>query len=130
MTTLYPYQKQGARNIHRWGGRALLADDMGLGKTIQSLYWLKKNPSKRPCIIVCPASVKWNWQREAAEHFGMYSEVLSGTKPSQEGLGNIAPLLILNYDILPKWTPYLLQIDPQVLILDEIHYLKTRTTRS
>jgi SWI/SNF-related matrix-associated actin-dependent regulator 1 of chromatin subfamily A len=35
----------------------------------------------------------------------------------------------LNYDILPKWTPYLLQIDPQALILDEIHYLKTRTTQ-
>jgi len=46
----------------------VLADEMGLGKTVQTiafLAWLKFNQkSTRPSIIVVPASVLSNWQRE------------------------------------------------------------------
>lgn len=45
----------------------LLADDMGLGKTVQTLsslmYWQEKNPKSR-FLIVCPASLIYNWKSE------------------------------------------------------------------
>jgi len=47
---------------------SILADDMGLGKTIQTiafLAWLKKhNPASDPHLIIVPASVLANWERE------------------------------------------------------------------
>lgn len=42
-------------------GNALLADDPGLGKTMQAILAL---PEGAPCIVVCPVSVKYNWQDE------------------------------------------------------------------
>src|SRR5690606_13759323 len=45
----------------------LLADDMGLGKTLQTIasmsYWLKSNP-KSKFLIICPASLIYNWKNE------------------------------------------------------------------
>jgi len=42
-------------------GGALLADDPGLGKTMQAINAL---PEGAPCLVVCPVSVKYNWQDE------------------------------------------------------------------
>jgi tetratricopeptide (TPR) repeat protein len=48
---------------------AILADDMGLGKTVQALAWIEwlreRDPDGGPTLVVCPASVVYNWQREA-----------------------------------------------------------------
>ena len=61
---LRSYQRDG----HRWlsflsrsnlGG--LLADDMGLGKTLQAISALGS-----PALVVCPASVVFNWAAELA----------------------------------------------------------------
>ena len=69
---LRPYQRAGV-DFLVWAadafGGALLADDMGLGKTLQVLAALtalqKKHGIRRPSLVVCPASVAHNWQREA-----------------------------------------------------------------
>lgn len=123
----FEYQKQDALAIERFGGRCLLAHDMGLGKTALALLWLKRNPDIRPVIVVCPASLKWNWEREASVHFGMLSEVLSGMKPSI-GEMPLSQLIIINYDILKPWLPFLKSINPQVVILDESHMLGSQKT--
>ncbi len=44
-------------------GGAILADDMGLGKTTVAMAIAAKFDLPR-VVVVCPASVKWNWQRE------------------------------------------------------------------
>lgn len=71
---LRPYQVTGA-DFLAWAsktfGGALLADDMGLGKTLQVLAALTalgagNGKKKAPSLVVCPASVAHNWQREAA----------------------------------------------------------------
>lgn len=120
VTTLLPFQFEGVRAIHQFGGRALLADDMGLGKTIQALYWVLKTPKRRPVVIVSPASMKFTWQAEAALHFGLRAAVLesknSKTLPKEE-------LLIINYDILADWLKPLLKLRPKMVILDEVHYI-------
>ncbi|MET0344023.1 MAG: DEAD/DEAH box helicase [Polyangiales bacterium] len=61
---LRSYQRDG----HRWlsflsksGLGGLLADDMGLGKTLQTISVLTS-----PALVVCPASVMFNWAVELA----------------------------------------------------------------
>ncbi|XP_010270758.1 PREDICTED: protein CHROMATIN REMODELING 19 [Nelumbo nucifera] len=69
---LKPYQLVGVNFLlllHKKNiGGAILADEMGLGKTIQAitylmlLKYLDNDPG--PHLIVCPASVLENWERE------------------------------------------------------------------
>lgn len=125
MTTKpYAFQEKGVRKIEHFDGRALLADQMGLGKTLQSLLWMKKAKAI-PTIVICPASLKWNWQREALHHLGLQSDVLEGTKPKKKGI-NKPKLTILNYDIIGPWIPYLKSLKPKLIILDECHFCKSR----
>jgi len=129
MFTIRPFQKKAVRKINHFKGRALLADEMGLGKTIEALQWLKENPKIRPAIVVGPASAKWVWEMEASLKFGMRSEILSGQTPPKKGTKLLGkhPILILNYEILQYWTKYLKKLKPQVLLLDECHYIKNNS---
>jgi len=118
---LYPFQNKGVAFVEANKGRALIADEMGLGKTIQALAWLQLHEEKRPVIIVVPASLKLNWEREALAWLpNPRTELLSGTLPWIP----TGDILIINYDILHKWLYILKNIKPQVLITDECHYYK------
>ena len=81
MTIPYHFQRAGVRQVHKFGCRALIADEMGLGKTLSALLVMQRHPEMRPVIVICPAVVKFNWQREALVHVGMVAEVLEGTRP-------------------------------------------------
>lgn len=94
----------------------------------QALLWVQKHPEARPVIIVCPASLKWNWEHECKVNIGERSEILEGRKPRKWGLSR-CKILIINYDILADWLPQLLELKPQILIADEIHYCQGRTTQ-
>lgn len=127
---LYPFQKEGVAFIDHNKGRALIADEMGLGKTIQALGWLQLHPEIRPAIIVVPASLKLNWLREIQNWMSIPESkviVLSGTTawPISKGI----QIVILNYDILADWTPFLKILNPQVIITDECHYYKSNQAR-
>jgi SWI/SNF-related matrix-associated actin-dependent regulator 1 of chromatin subfamily A len=129
VTTLFPYQLEGARAIHAFGGNAILADEMGLGKSLQVLYYLFKRKKARPAIIVCPANAKYSWANEAARHLNMRAEVLSGEKTPKRGFSNHhAPILIINYEILHCWVDYLIALNPAVVIWDEAHYVANYET--
>lgn len=58
----YPFQHAGVEYLVR-AERALLCDDMGLGKTIQALA-MAHVLNAFPFLIICPASLKYNWARE------------------------------------------------------------------
>lgn len=138
---LYPFQAEGVGFIEDRGGRVLIADEMGLGKTVQALAWLqhKDNPAL-PAVVVCPASLKGNWERECKEWTTLTPCVLSGTapqvsgipKPLQGGFGKPGEiggqndnniLYIINYDILHYWAEILNQVCSTV-VLDECHFVK------
>ena len=129
-TIPYSYQVKDVRQLHRFKGRCLLANEMGLGKSLTSLLYVHRRPELRPVIIICPASLKWNWQREASIHFAMRAEVLEGMKPPPNGgfLGK-PQFIIINYDILGPWIPYLQSLKPQVIIIDECQALQSRSTK-
>ena len=123
---LMPFQKEGVVFLEEKNGRALLAHEMGLGKTIMSLAWLQKHPELRPAVIICPASLKLNWQREA----NMWL-----TEPDTEILNSTTPyptkgkLFIINYDILNYWIEILRKTHFKAVIIDESTYIKESTAR-
>jgi SWI/SNF-related matrix-associated actin-dependent regulator 1 of chromatin subfamily A len=120
----YPYQFKGIYGIEKTRGRALVADDMGLGKSLQALGWTALYPERRPVLIVCPATLKFNWQNEINTHLSKDSIMLSGKKPYKFPQHEY---VIINYDILEAWVPEILKhIKPQIVICDEFHYCKSR----
>ena len=55
------------RSVEELGFGGILADDMGLGKTLQIISLLmdaKKNGRLKKALIVCPASLVYNWSEE------------------------------------------------------------------
>lgn len=123
MSKPMPYQMEGIGRLEELNGIALLADEMGLGKTGQALWYAKKN-NIGPILVVCPASLKINWQREAWKHTRMRCHILEGTKPPHY-IPSIKPqVTIINYDVVGKWLSYLRRMKFQLIILDEIHYAK------
>ena len=70
---LRPYQTEGFRWIcmlKSCGFGGILADDMGLGKTLQILSFILaeklkgKTGDELRTIVICPASLVYNWQRD------------------------------------------------------------------
>lgn len=99
------FQKAGVAFIDRLNGNCLIADEMGLGKTIQALAWLQLRKKKRPVLIVCPATLKLNWEKEIRVWLPKSNPlVLYG---EDEGwLGDVDTnkhdIIIINYDILKR----------------------------
>ena len=84
--SLFPHQKEAVQWLvsHRDGGLykgGILADDMGLGKTCSALVAAKAMVKVHNCpvLVICPASLKDNWIREA-EGVGVEIEVFSWAK--------------------------------------------------
>ena len=94
------------------------------GKTVETLAYLQLHPEMRPVVIVCPASLKLNWEREARSWLETEDriEVISGGKVHELD----SDIVVINYDILKKWTQALQSINPQILILDESHAVKSQ----
>jgi len=108
---LYAHQQQ-ALSWLKGRNKALLALDMGLGKTAISSLDLTI-----PALVVCPASLKLNWQNELR----MWRPELSVqvVKSPKDKLTN-ADVTIINYDILAK-----LDLPAyNTLVVDEAHYIK------
>lgn len=58
----YPYQLEGiAYGLSR--KRIFIGDEPGLGKTLQSIG-IVDTANAYPCLVICPSSLKINWQRE------------------------------------------------------------------
>ena len=102
--------------------RFILADDMGLGKTTSTIIAALETGAKK-ILIVCPASLKINWEREIANYSDRTCYIAEGKKFSTE-----ADFVIVNYDILKnfhnkedKENSLLLQSKFELVILDEAH---------
>ena len=118
---LLPYQAAGvAYALDRES--TLIGDEMGLGKTIQAIALINADPSIKRVLLICPASLRINWQREL-EKWLVYRKTIG------MALGNNWPwpepaIVIINYDILHSHHDKLREQTWDLLIADECHYLK------
>ena len=100
--------------------RAFLADEQGLGKTIEAIAALEHDGAY-PAIVVCPASLKRNWERELRRWVPHRAvELLSG----RDGVTAGAEVTIVNYEIVEARLEALRALAPQALVIDESHYCK------
>jgi SNF2 family DNA or RNA helicase len=80
---LFPHQRAGVEFLAT-ARRALLADEPGLGKTAQAIRALAKlterGESVFPALVICPNTLKKNWEREFALWWpGVNVQVIGGT---------------------------------------------------
>ena len=102
---MYPFQKEAVAQIVKWNHSVLLASDMGTGKTCMATVSLSRLPDAYPALIICPASLKVNWEVEINKWTpGLKTYIISGMKSYQESYVlskcKEADVLIINYDIL------------------------------
>ncbi|MBQ7796509.1 MAG: DEAD/DEAH box helicase [Lachnospiraceae bacterium] len=141
---LRSYQKVGYRwlkSLDAYGFGGILADEMGLGKTIQIIALLldEKKRSGDVSLIVCPASLVYNWENEihtfAPE---LVVKTLAGAQAEREGM--LAELsrekfagtdvVITSYDLLKRDLGFYLEQEFRFQIIDEAQYIKNAVTQA
>jgi SWI/SNF-related matrix-associated actin-dependent regulator 1 of chromatin subfamily A len=112
--------------IHKLVGnkKFILADDMGLGKTTSTIISALETGAKK-ILIICPASLKINWQREIANYSDRSVFLAEGKKFSSD-----SDFVIVNYDILKNFhdikdkdNSQILKSNFELVIMDEAHMI-------
>jgi hypothetical protein len=110
----------------------ILADDMGLGKTTSAVIASMESGAKK-VLIVCPASLKINWDREIKNYSNRKVLIVEGRK-----WGSTFDYYIINYDIIKNYhstdksedsDDYKLLVNAgfDLAIVDEAHYISNAT---
>ncbi len=127
---LRAYQTFGAKYIvHQ--KKVLLGDEMGLGKTVQAIAAMTHidTSSQGIChfLVICPASVLINWDREIKKFSRIKTFILHGQtiEDSFEKWKESGGAAITNYESMGKIVD---DIDDHMsislLVVDEAHYMK------
>jgi len=132
-TQLYPYQVEGMLHL-AFNGRALLADDMGLGKTVQAIaaaLLLRELRGISRVLIVTPASLKHQWQREIRRFTGLPAQSVDGPASKRELLyATPAFFTLVNYELLLRDREVFERLAPDLMILDEAQRVKNWRTQT
>ncbi|MBE5972152.1 MAG: ATP-dependent helicase [Lachnoclostridium sp.] len=141
---LRSYQKVGYRwlkSLDAYGFGGILADEMGLGKTIQIIALLldEKKRNGGVSLIVCPASLVYNWENEIhtfapeltvqtmAGNQAEREELLTGLK--EKNFAGV-DVIITSYDLLKRDLGYYLEKQFRFQIIDEAQYIKNAVTQA
>ncbi len=150
LAELRPYQKFGYRwmmTLRKLGFGGILADDMGLGKTIQTITYLLAQKQgigetlqalgtgKKEYLglIICPASLVYNWESEIHRFAPSLSVVtVAGTAALRrqkiaDGTGDI---LLTSYDLLKRDVDDYQDILFHNMVIDEAQNIKNYTTQA
>ena len=134
---LREYQKTGyrwLRTLETLGFGGILADDMGLGKTLQVItYLLSMKEENRTSLIVCPASLVFNWEHEL-ERFSpeLKTLVIAGNaKARREAFLHMKEydVVITSYDLLKRDVDEYEGMHFHTEIIDEAQYIKNQNTQ-
>jgi superfamily II DNA or RNA helicase len=130
---LYPYQRQGALFAAK-AGRCLIGDEMGLGKTIQAIAGaeiMAHHLGVQRALIICPTSLKHQWEREIQKFTGRPATVINGLRKTRtERFAEPGFFKITNYDTLHTDLDLITQWSPDLVILDEAQRIKNWSTRA
>jgi superfamily II DNA or RNA helicase len=116
----------------------MLADEVGLGKTIEAglvlcQFWAER---KRKLLVICPASIRKQWQQELTQKFDLPSSVLDSREYELLRRQGIAqPLLqdrinILSYHYASRLKDQLELVPWDLVVMDEAHRLRNAVTKA
>ncbi len=134
---LYEYQREGAL-FAATAGRCLIADEMGLGKTVEAIAAaeiMARHHGVERVLVVCPTSLKHQWEREIARFTDRKATVVQGLRArrQQQYATPNSFFMITNYDTVHADLDLIGAWSPDLVILDEAQRIKnwnTRTARS
>jgi SWI/SNF-related matrix-associated actin-dependent regulator 1 of chromatin subfamily A len=116
------HQKEAIEKLLK-NNKFILADDMGLGKTTSTVIASLESGAKRT-LIICPASLKLNWEREIRNYTDRSVYICEGKKYED------ADFVITNYDILKnfhdpkdKENSIIFKSNFDLIVIDEAHYV-------
>lgn len=142
----YEYQKEGIAYALRHK-RCIFGDQPGLGKTLQAIGTVTIAKAY-PCLVICPAALKINWQREFKKFAGKQALILDDrNKDSWQRYVELkcCDIFITNYESLKKFfvlgvkddarfTLRSITFDPRInlfksVVIDESHKCKSTKTQ-
>lgn len=142
----YDYQKEGIAYALKYK-RCIFGDQPGLGKTLQAIGTVTIAKSY-PCLVICPAALKINWQREFKKFAGKQALILDDrNKGSWQRYieTKCCDIFITNYESLKKYfvlrvkddtrfTMKSIEFDSRIslfrsVIIDESHKCKSTKTQ-
>ena len=148
----YEYQKEGiAYALEK--KRCIMGDEMGLGKTAQAIGTMTASQAF-PALVICPASLKLNWQREFKKFGGVDAIILDDSnrnvwqnilRMKRKDGKPLCQVVITNYESLKKFfvrrlnrqerfTLKSIEFDERIrlfrsVIIDESHKCKSNKTQ-
>ncbi len=117
----YPYQQEGI-TFGLEHKRIIIGDEPGLGKTLQSIG-IVDTANAYPCLVICPSSLKINWQREFAKFTDKSALVLDNNVRTTwsylltMGMHQVA---IVNYESLKKYFVWDIKAGKQFRLKDVV----------
>jgi len=150
--TPWPHQQRAFQRLwQQWPPRLLIADEVGLGKTVQAGLLLRQawlSGRARRMLVMAPASVLKQWQRELREKFGLDWPIYSGKsldwqptrfrpaglyRPVDRSSWTAEPFVLVSSHLMRRRDRHkdLLEAEPyDLVVLDEAHHARTRRENS
>lgn len=135
-----PYQLEGFKwlsKLAEMGFGGILADEMGLGKSLQMISFLlslhEKGELNDPALIVCPASLVYNWGEEFAKFAPSMRPVVIDGNPTERSIkrrNKDADIFIASYDAVRQDIEKLANTRFSVVVLDEAQFIKNHATKT
>jgi SNF2 family DNA or RNA helicase len=129
---LRSYQRQGVRwlaNLRNHGLGGILADDMGLGKTHQALAFIGRATGPNDAVlVVCPAAVLYHWAEKQERFFPELTLTVYHGPDRDLATALKSHVIVTTYGVLRRDVARLAEQSFQLIVFDEMHYLKNRKT--
>ena len=126
---LRDFQKEDVLQIRANNYNALIANAPGTGKTIEVLAAMTIDKELLlPTLVVCPASVTKNWEKEA-EIWCPWAKVHRLESRSDPLPKELCDLYIISWSLLPDRVVDLLRIRAKLIVADEAHLAKNEETQ-
>lgn len=129
---LYPYQAEGIRFAFA-KGKSIIADEMGLGKTIQAIgtaELMRKAGLVSSVLILCPASLKYQWLEEINKFTDSDAVVVEGLPMKRKELYESGTFYkIVSYNAMSNDVKMFGKMFTELLIMDEVQRLKNWNTQ-